>query len=1040
MVPGIFLNELNYDYKDDRKINTMTLYEKFLKQPAYTVLLVMLLIFAGGWALIKMPVEFFPGLNYPLVNIVTQYPGASPEDVELLVTRPIEGAVQSIRGVRRTSSISAMGVSQVTVEFGQGYNLLSARQLISAALSRLSGSLPSGTHPLIDNLGSRMQQIVGYTIVNSHIPQTELRQIVEYRLIPTLRSIPGISRVDVMGGERPAFVVEPNVARLKQLGLSFIDLKQQLLKNNVIMSGRYVEENHLDIPIRGNGQVKTLDDLRVIPVQSQSGKLPIFLKDVATVRKGHIPEHYLIRSDNQPAVAIVVQKALGTSATSIARNVDKKIREYRSVLPTGSRIQKFYDQSEILNESMAGVKNEMWMGAVLAILVLFIFLRRWYPTLVVSLTIPLALLSAAILMFFSGYSLNMMTLAALTLSIGMVVDDSVIVMENIERHQELGFPLNQAVLKGTRQILGPDVSGTITTIIVFLPLLFLTGFLRQLVLPFGMTISYTLLASLILSLTIIPVLMQWRSRQVIKKKGTPPLLKRFIHWNDGLFHAAMNRKKLLFGSLAIVFAGLLVLVLLSNSVGFLPPIDEGTLLIEYVMRPGVSLKESYRIGDQLSREALTMPDVENVYLKIGSPENTYYIEGVNRGELRIKLKDKAHRKHSADELLDQFRQKFSGVEGIVCLYHQPTQEKIDESFSGLPAFFGISIQGENLDSLIVLSRKVEKIAAETPGIHGLVNNAKFEVPQIEVIPRRPQLARFGVTTEDVLGQMALAFRGQIISYFIKEQAPVALFLRLPHTARQGLDDLKTLPIQVKGGQTVPLSELARIGYQNTLPAITHLNSQREITLVSGISGNIFSVVRRLKENLSRIRLPAGYTTEIRGQYQTLIQSVQQFAWVILAAILLVYLVLYLQFHSFWQPFVILLKIPLDFIGVFVALLLTHQVLNLSVAIGLLTLVGVGVNNAIVLIDMANKLKETEKMHPREALLEAVHIRTRPILMTGLTTIFALLPAAIGMGIGSKIHQPFAITLIGGMVTGIFFSLNVIPALYEGIGKLVGRIE
>ena len=1017
----------------------MTWYEKFLKRPAYTVFFILFLILAGGWALVKMPINFFPGLNYPLINVVTQYPGVSPEDMELLVTRPIEGAVQSIRGVRRTSSISAMGVSQVTVEFSQNYDLLAARQLISASLSRLSGRLPQGVHPIIDNLGSRMQQIVGYTLVNSGIPQTQLRQIVEFRLVPALRSIPGISRIDVMGGERPAFEVEPDIRKLKQLGISLVELKQLLLANNLNISGRYLRENHLDIPIRGNGQVRNLNDLRFLRIKSGPGGLPIFLKDVAAVRTGHIPEHYLIRSDNVPAVAILIQKSVGASATVVARKVDEKIHQFRGILPQGTHLEKFYDQSEILNESMAGVKNEMWMGAVLAIFILFVFLRRLYPTFVVSLTIPLALLSAAVVMLLSGYSLNMMTLAALTLSIGMVVDDSVIVMENIERHQEIGLPLNQAVLKGTRQIFGPDVSGTLTTIVVFLPLLFLTGFLRQIVLPFGMTISYTLLASLVLSLTVIPVMMRWHQKRIIKKSEMPVFLKKFIRWNDRFFHAAMNYKKTLFGGLGIAFLGFLILLLLFNPVGFLPPIDEGTLLIEYVMRPGVSLKESYRVGQILSHEALSFSDVESVYLKIGSPENTYYIEGVNRGELRIKLKDRKHRVHSADELLDQFRQKFSGIKGIECLYHQPTQEKIDESFSGLPAFFGISVQGNNLDSLIVLSKQVEKVAKATGGIEGLINNTKFEVPQITVVPNRPQLGYFGVTAGDVLTQMALAFRGQVVSYFIRGQAPVAIFLRLPQGERQNLTDLKTLPIQVKGHHTVPLKELAWIGYRNTMPAITHLNSQREVTLVSGIKGNIFAVVTHLKENLSQIHFPPGYTYEIRGQYKTLLQSVQQFAWVLLSAVLLVYAILYLQFNSFWQPFVILLKIPLDFIGVFVILLITRQSLNLSVAIGLLTLVGVAVNNAIVLIDMANKLQETEKMLPRDALLEAVHIRTRPILMTGLTTIFGLLPAAIGMGIGSKIHQPFAITLIGGMITGIFFSLNVIPALYEGIGKMAKKI-
>ena len=1012
----------------------MTLYNKFIQRPAYAVMTMILLTAAGFWSLSRMPIDYFPGLNYPLINVITQYPGVSPEDIEMLITRPIENELQTIRGIRRTSSISSSGISQVTVEFSQGYNLLEARQLVSAAISRLSGQLPDRVNPLIDNLGSRMQQIVGYTITNPNMPQTKLRQLIEYRFVPALRNVSGISRIEVFGGLRQAFVVEPDLNELNRLNLSMTDIFIILRDNNINVSGHYLEKYHLDIPIRGVGQVQTLDDLRSLWIKTGVNDLPIFLKDVARISSGYLPEHYIVQSNNRPAVAINIQKQDGYSTLKVAKEVDQEIKQLKSLLPPGSEIRKFYDQSEILDESMTGVKNEIWMGAILAILVLFFFLRRLSPTVIVALTIPLALFTALTLMDFSGYSLNMMTLAALTLSIGLVVDDSIIVMENIERHLESRTPSMQAVITGTRQILGADVSGTLTTMIVFVPLVFLTGFLGQLIVPFGLTIGYTLLASLIISLTVIPVLMKWKGGLDRNRKEPPHFVSAFIRWNDRRFYMAVKHKIRTFVCLACVFLILASATLLFNSARLMPVLDEGSILIEYIMRPGVSLNESSLMAKKLVDEIRKLPDVDNVYLKIGSPENTYYIEEVNKGELLAKLKDKHQRQKNADEIMAVLRNKFSTVSGVVFLFHHPTQEKIDESFSGLPAFFGVTITGDNLDSLVSLSKKVEAVAENTKGLSNVVNNAKYIVPLIEVLPIRPRLAYYSLSVEELMNQMSMAFRGKIVSQFIKEQTPVAIFLRLPEKQRKNIEDLRSLPIKTGNGQTLPLEQLATVQYRSVLPSITHLNSQREVTLIAEIEGNIWNIIYRLKSKLEELHFPDGYIYQIRGQYQILLQSLKQFGLVIFLAVVLVYLILYLQFNSFWQPFVILLKIPLDFIGVFIALLITRQSLNISVAIGILTVVGVSVNNAIVLVDMTNKLRKTEGLLHRDALLKAVHNRTRPIMMTGFTTIFALLPAAIGMGIGSKIHQPFAITLIGGMITGIFFSLNVIPALYEAFGR------
>jgi len=981
-----------------------------------------------------MPIDYFPGLNYPLVNIVTQYPGVSPQDMELLVTRPIENTMQGIRGVNRTSSITSMGISQVTVEFSGNYSITEARQLTSAAISQLSGQLPDGVKPVIDNLGSRMQQIIGYTFVNDSIPPADLRAIIQFRIKPALLSVGNISRIDVFGGERKAFVVEPDLQKLRRLNIRLSDVENLLRINNIITSGRYIEMGYFDIPIRGNGQYKSIDDLKFIKINTSSNNNPVFLKDIAKIKTGGLPEHYIVKSSHLPAVALIVQKAEGSGTIKVAESVQKKISEISSLLPPGTSVHKFYDQSEILNESMNGVKSEVLFGAILAMLAIYLFLRRWAPTIIVSTTIPLALLFASFMIYVFGYSLNMITLAALTLSLGMVVDDSIIVLEIIEKYLEQGKALKDSIIKGVKEIFAADLNGTLTTIIVFLPLLFISGYLSDLITPFGITIALTLFGSFIISITVIPSLMYWKGQFKNSKNVRFNFVEWVININNRIFNYSMMHKKRIAVALILVFLVTGTAIPLLNKTDLLPQVDEGALLIEYYMRPGVSLNESDNVAKQLITEIKKIHDVGNIFLKIGSPENTYYIEDVNRGEMMVKFVNKTNRTQTADEIIGELKQKFSKIKGLVCLYHQPTQEKIDESFSGLPAFFGVSVAGDNLDSLTSLAGKIETVMKKTGDFSNIINNSKYLVPQLEVVPDRGKLAYFGLSSFDLFNELSIAFKGKVTTKIVKEQIPISIFLRLPIINRNSIDDLKMLPVKTASGSYIQLSKVANISLKNILPAITHLNGERELTLIANPSGNLFTSVNKLVSSIGTNFLPKGYTYQIRGQYQSLIESIKSFGFVIIFAIILVYFILYLQFNSYWQPFVILLKIPLDFIGVFFALLLTREPLNISVGLGILTLVGVSVNNAIILIDKVNRLRKENGMKLDGALKEAVHLRTRPILMTGLTTIFGLLPAAIGMGIGSKIHQPFAITIIGGMITGIIFSLNIIPALYSSFAN------
>ncbi len=1007
-------------------------FENFVRRPFYSLAIIVVLIAVGSWSLYKMPVDYFPGLNYPLVNVITQYSGVSPNDMEILVTRPIENALQGIRGVQRTSSATTMGHSQVTVAFSNAYSVMDARQLTAAALSTLAGQLPPNVVPVIDNLGSRMQEVIGFTFVNPNILPAQLRNIIQYRIKPALLSLGHISKIDVLGGENPAFVVEPDLQKLRLLHLSLTDLEKVLKDNNIIVSGRYLEKNYYDIPIRGNGQYQKLSDLNYLKVATQANGNPVFLKDIASIYKGGLPKHYVVRSAHYPAVALMIQKAEGSGSIKVAAAIQKELQSLKKLLPPGTQVYKFYDQSEVLSRSMDGVRKEIYIGALLAMLILFLFLRRIAPTLIVSVTIPLALFFAAIVMVSIGYTLNMITLAALTLSLGMVVDDSIIVLEIIEKFLERGKSLLDSIRMGVREIFSADLNGTLTTIIVFLPLLFISGYIKDMVVPFGLTITLTLLGSFLISITVIPALVYWKGGLKGKKVKETTMLAKFTAVNDKVLHFSLTHKKILTLFLTLLFLVGGALVPIMNKADMLPPVDEGALLFEYVMRPGVSLKESETVAEQLIKVIQKNPNVDNIYLRAGSPENTYYVEGVNRSEMYIKLVNKTERSQTVTQIINGFKKQFSSFDGVVILYHQPTQENIDESFSGLPAFFGVSVTGPNLDTLARIATVIEKAANKTGDFTNVINNSKFRVPEVDITPKRAQLSRFGLNASDLYNELSLAFRGKVVARFVKEQHPVSVFLRLPEKDRKNITMLQQLPIRTVSGNYVPLEQVANIHVVNVLPVINHLNGERELTVVAEPKGNLFGAVKKLKSDLGENFLPKGYNLQIRGQYQTLIETLKSFSFVILFAVLLIYIILYLQFNAFWQPFVILLKIPLDFIGVFIALLITRQQLNLSVALGLLTLIGVSVNNAILLIDKVNLLRKEEQFSLPDAIEEAVHMRTRPILMTGFTTIIALLPAAVGMG--SAIHQPFAITIIGGMITGILFSLNIIPMLYDTFAK------
>jgi multidrug efflux pump subunit AcrB len=632
----------------------------------------------------------------------------------------------------------------------------------------------------------------------------------------------------------------------------------------------------------------------------------------------------------------------------------------------------------------------------------------------------------------------MVTLTALALCIGMIVDDAIVVAENIYRHRKFSRDALEASVAGAAEISGPDASGTFTTVAAFLPLVIVTGIAALFLRPFGLTVSVALLLSLALSLTLVPLMFSRSKGPLVKDEGF--LGGRLLGLLDGILQRTLRscfRHKTLVIGLAVLSLSVAGLTMIFDKVSLLPPIDEGSILIEYVMPPGTSLPESNRIGELLDRIALADPDVTCVYRRTGSPQSGYQMEGVNRGELYIKLRPRTQRTRSLTAVMDSLKKSYSSFEGVVFLYHQPTQEKMDESLSGLPALFGVTIYGPDLDKLISLADRVEGILYTEPAVSGVVNETKEKASQLDVRLDYAMLDRHRIEPSEVLSTVQAACLGIEATQIIRQKEDVAIWVTLDAGTELDPESVRRLPIVLPNGGHVPLERVADVRVLQMPAKITRLNGERELTLVADVTGSIPSLVSHLQKKFQAVQLPQGFSIGFSGQYKVLIQAAYEMLFAFAAAVLLIYLIMLMQFGSWLQPLIIMGTIPLSLVGAFLALFVTGQGIDVSVAMGAFTLVGIAVNNDIVLVDFANR-RAAAKADTDTALLEAASVRLRPILLTNLVTFAALLPAAIGTTVGSQIFKPFAITVIGGLVSHLVASLVVVPTLLSTFSRKTRR--
>ena len=994
---------------------------RLLRYPVAVILGVVLLGVGGLASLRSLPVDLFPRLDYPLINIVTHYPAGTAEDVEQLVTRPIENAMLGLTNLRRVRSVSAPGFSQVTVEFTWGLGVLQARQLVSSRLAAVS--LPAGTRPELENIGTSLAMLSTYTLRGGD--PVALRAWARYRLAPRLAALPGVARVQVMGGAAAAWRIDVDPLALERHHLTLAGVARAVRAANVLDTGGYLAAHGRDLLIRTDGRLLRIADLQAVTVAHGPDGRPVRLGDVAHVYPGARPQRYVITSDRLPAVAFTIQKQPGASTLAVSRAVDEQLQ--RITLPAGVRLQKFYDQAEIIGLAYRNMRNNLLMGALLAIVAIFLVLGRNRASLVVAATFPLVVLATFAAMGVFDLGLNLMTLGALTVAIGLIDDDAIVVLENIDRHRDLGKPPLQAALDGTREVLAPDVAGTLTVLAAFVPLVVVTGLAGRLFQPFGLTFAFVLLFSLLLSLTLIPLAAAHWMRS--RPRAADTLGARYIHWvghwNLRLLDRLLAHRGKTIALTVLLFFGSLAL-LAFNPARLLPLLDEDSLLLSYGLAPGSALAESNRVGDELAQRLLAMPEVKAVFRRTGSPGASFYIERPNEGELVVRL----DRARAPDPLAvkDRLDALLAATPGVIGRITEPTTEKLDESFSGLPALFGITLYGNALAPLYAAAGKVEAAARQVPGISNVINNTKVPVDQIRIRPDRAALARFGVTVEAMAQAVRLAMQGDVVGQVVIEQQPIDLFLRYANAHRRTLADLRKVRVPNAEGDRIPLAQLATIESIASYPQIEHQHGLRSLTLTAEIEGNPLAVMARLDKAIAALHLPPDIQWAYTGEYGQFLHTGGQLLWVLLASALLVYGIIAVQLGSLLDPAVVLVKLPLDFMGAALALFLTRQHLDLTVAIGFITLIGVATNNGIMLLTFTRDFRR-RGLDAATAVREAVRVRTRPMLLSHLTTLLALIPAALGLGQGPQLLQPLGIMLFGGLTTGTLLTLNILPVIY-----------
>ncbi|MCD6565872.1 MAG: efflux RND transporter permease subunit [Bacteroidales bacterium] len=1009
-----------------------------LKNRLLTVFIIILISITGILLSIRMPKDIYPDLSAPLVTIVTNNPGMATEDVERLISFPLESLLNGAPHVTRVRSESATGSSIVTVEFDWGIDIYLARQIVSSNLDIVSGSLPQGSiGPHLGPVSSRMGEVFEFAVVGDSVDPMELRSIADWTIRYRLQGVPGVSFVINMGGFVKQFKVLLNPDMLKHYNITIQDVKNAIESSNRNFSGGILSKGTQEELIKGEGRISSIEDINNTVITSNN-YMPVYVKNVAKVEIGPKFRRDDASFNGQPSVDITIQKQYGGNTLAAIKRVKKALAQIAKNLPDNIRLEQFYDQSKLITKSINHVERSILEGAFLIILIMMLFMWDIRSSLIASLTIPLSIFVAFIILSLFKVQLTVMSIGGLAIGVGKVASGTIIMVENIftELVQNKGKGSTiELTYKAAKDVGSHLFSTSLIIILVFLPLLSLNGIEGAMFKPTAFAVVGALFGSLLLNLTLKPVLCSVFLTENYIKNRNNPVMNFFNTRYKALLEKALDHKKVIFyPSIALV----ILAAFLYNFLGkeFVPPLDEGAILASTVMLPETSLEETAAMGDKIEKIFMSFPEVLSVARTTGSAEGSEHLHPVCHSEYNIRLVPREERKRDFKEITEEMRQKLNHLPGVAYIFEQPIANKMAEMMTGTAGELSVKLFGQDWD---VLNQKIGEILNVMTGIDGAADlqiEQTTGIPQLVLKLKRNNLARYGIRVSDVADLIETALNGNEVTDVYEKNRITSVLIRLPEEYRKDEEMIRNLLVEADTGERIPLTQLAEITHSQGPQTILRENMmRRKLIACSVVNRDVGSFVKDVQQKIDEnVHLPAGYYITYGGSFENQQRAMKELITLMLVVILIIFVVLFTSFGSIRQAALIIISIPLSLVGAIIGLLITGQTINVSSMIGLIALFGVCVQNDVILVAKINDyIRQGYRL--RDAVMAGSLKKFRAIFMTNLVMVAGALPLVLHVTTGAELHRPLAVVYIGGFIGAILIRMIAMPVFYEALEKL-----
>jgi hydrophobic/amphiphilic exporter-1 (mainly G- bacteria), HAE1 family len=1007
-----------------------------IRRPVLTAVVFLILIILGAISFVKLPVDLMPDVSWPAITVRTNYAGVGPEEIERLITEPIERSLGTVPGIEEIVSTSSEGSSIVRVSFAWGSDLGEAAEDIRSRVDRLRGILPEDSEPPVIFKFDISQFPIMFLAVSGEMNPRDLRYFVEEQIQYRLERVPGVAAADIRGGLRREIQVRLSRDRLHALGVTPDNVLNALRRENVNLPAGQVYEGDFEVLLRTQGEFLNIEQIAGSVVTVRNG-VPVYIRDIGRVEDGYEEVRDLTRIDGRAGIRMALRKQSGANTVEVARLVQKEIERINQDFSQVS-VWTISDSSIFIERSIKNVRQAAIFGAILALFVLLLFLRNFRSAMIVAVAIPVSVIGAFLLMYTYGFTLNIMTFGALALGVGMLVDSAIVVLENIYRHREAGLDKKEAARLGTSEVGPAIIAAALTTLVVFLPVIFIGGMSGVMYQQLAYVVAFSLICALIVAMTLVPVLASRFIR--VRQPDARSLISRFVGFGGWLlerldqsyqgviYWALDHRKTVVFGTL-LVFGGALLLLPLIG-VEMMPEADEGEVRVSFELPPGTQLSATDAIARQI--EALVqerVPETERVLTEVGS-SGGWSSAAVNSGSLRVILVPQDQRQRSSQEVANSLRGPLSSIPGVIARVRAGGGIPMLRRTMQTDDRVSVEVRGHDLNEAYNLAVEVRRIMENVPGISDARLSRSEGRPENQIFIDRERASSLGLSVSQIANTLRTTVGGTRATLFRQGGDEFQILVRYDEEDRRDLQSVLNTPVQTPSGKLIPLGSLVQLRPAEGPVSIQRKDQERMITVSGSLDGrDLGSVITDIRAQLQDFPVPLGFAILMGGEYEEQQRGFRDLMLSVILAILLVYLVMAAQFESFRYPFIILLSIPLAVIGVALMLFLTATTFNMQGFIGVIMLAGIVVNNAIVLVDYTNLLRREYKFSLREALAVGGRRRLRPILMTTMTTVLGLVPMSLGIGEGGELQAPMARVVIGGLLSSTFITLVFIPTIY-----------